>query len=169
MPSDRRTFVAAAAVAPVALAAAGAGAADPGHTAEAAASLRAAFDRFAATLAGGDLPGFLGLFHDDAVVIAEDVPFRLGKQEFAEHLGFHGPSNWESYAWVPRAFRVEVFGNTGFVAGGATFRGKPKDAGFRLRHMLQTMGWHRGDDGQWRIVSFHQSPIVGLIEDGSPG
>lgn len=168
MPSDRRRFVAAAEE-PVALAVAGAASAGRGPMADPDTSLREAFDRFAATLVAGDLPGFLGLFHNDAVIIDEDVPFRLGKQEFAEHLGFHGPSNWESFAWVPRNFRVEVFGDTGFVAGGATFRGKPKDAGFRLRHMLQTMGWHRGDDGQWRIVSFHQSPLVGMVDYGSPG
>lgn len=169
MPADRRTFMVAAAAAPGTLAAAQATTGASTAAADPAASLRATFDRFSDTLNGGDLPGFLALFHDEAVIIDEDVPFRIGKQEFIDHLGFHGRSNWESFAWVPRSVRVEVFGETGFVAGAATFRGKPIDAGYRLRHMLQTMGWSRGVDGEWRIVSFHQSPLVGHIEHGSPG
>jgi ketosteroid isomerase-like protein len=158
----------AAASAPVVLAAASAAV---GATAKAdpAASLRTTFDRFSATLNAGDLPGFLALFHDEAVIIDEDVPFRISKQEFIDHLGFHGRRNWESFAWVPRSVRVEVFTNTGFVAGSATFRGKPVDSGYRLRHMLQTMGWTRGMDGEWKIVSFHQSPLAGHVDHGSPG
>lgn len=136
---------------------------------EAEASLRSAFDRFSATLNRGDLDGFLALFDADAVIIDEDLPFRVGKREFVDHLGFHGRQIWESFSWVPRSVRIEVFGSTGLVVGGATFRGKPIDSGYRLRHMLQTMGWTLGPDRIWRIVLFHQSPMIGHLADGSPG
>jgi len=130
--------------------------------------LQAAFDRFSASLNTGDVAGFLALFRDDAAIIDEDAPFRMSKAEFVDHLGFHGKNLWEGFAWVPRGQRIAVRGATGLVAGSATFRGKPRDAGFRLRHMLYTMGWHRDADA-WRIVLFHQSPLVGHIERGSPG
>jgi hypothetical protein len=42
------------------------------------------------------------------------------------------------------------------------------DAGFRLRHMLHTIGWHR-TGADWRIVCFHQTPLWGHLDGASPG
>jgi ketosteroid isomerase-like protein len=171
MTADRRTFMVAAAAAPVALAAATAAAGAPkAADADALASLQAAFDRLSKTLNGGDVEGFLGLFHERALVIDEDSPFRNTKAEFIDHLGFHGPKNWQGFAWVPRDTRLFVRGNTGYTAGTVTFRGKPVDAGFRLRHMMHTIGWSRPAAGaDWKIVLFHQSPLHGHIDGASPG
>jgi hypothetical protein len=114
------------------------------------------------------VPGFLGLFDERAVIIDEDAPFRMTKAEFIDHLGFHGNKNWESFAWVPRETRYVVRGDTGVSAGTVTFRGKPIDSGFRLRHMLHTIGWNR-TGADWKIVCFHQSPLYGHINGASPG
>lgn len=133
-------------------------------------SLRAAFAKLSQTLNGGDVAGFLAMFHERAVCIDEDSPFRNSKAEFIDHLGFHGAKNWEGFAWVPRDTRLFVRGNTGYTAGTVTFRGKPVDAGFRLRHMMHTIGWSRPSaGGEWQIVLFHQSPLYGHIDGASPG
>lgn len=133
------------------------------------ASLRAAFAKLSQTLNGGDVAGFLGLFDERAVVIDEDSPFRMSKAEFVDHLGFHGNGTWEGFAWVPRETRYLVRGDTGVTAGTVTFRGKPVDAGFRLRHLMHTIGWARAPGGDWRIVCFHQTPLYGHIDGASPG
>jgi ketosteroid isomerase-like protein len=154
---------AAAGTAPVAAGAAAARGAD-------VASLQAAFDRLSQTLNGGDVAGFLGLFHERALVIDEDSPFRNTKAEFIDHLGFHGPGNWQGFAWVPRETRLYVRGDTGYTAGTVTFRGKPVDSGFRLRHMMHTIGWNRPSAaGEWKIVLFHQAPLYGHLHGTSPG
>ena len=132
------------------------------------ASLQAAFDRLSKTLNGGDVAGFLALFDERATVIDEDSPFRNSKAQFVDHLGFHGAKNWEGFAWVPRETRLLVRGDTGYTAGTVTFRGKPVDDGFRLRHMLHTITWHR-TGGDWKIVCFHQAPIYGHVSNPSPG
>jgi len=132
------------------------------------ASLAAAFDRLSWTLNTGDSTGFLAAFDERAVVIDEDAPFRMSKAGFVEHLGFHGSGMWEGFAWVPRDGRHVVRGDSGFTAGTVTFRGKPVDAGFRLRHMMFTISWRR-DTGTWRVVCFHQSPVRGHADGPSPG
>lgn len=132
--------------------------------------LKAAFGRMSSTLNSGDIEGFLALFHDRALVIDEDSPFRHSKAEFIDHLGFHAKNNWQGFAWVPRDVRLVVRSNTGYTAGTVTFRGKPVDAGFRLRHMMYTIGWSRPSVGaDWKIVLFHQAPLHGHIEGSSPG
>jgi hypothetical protein len=40
---------------------------------------------------------------------------------------------WDAFQRVPRELRFLTRGDTGIVSGFATFRGKPKDAGFRQR------------------------------------
>jgi hypothetical protein len=130
--------------------------------------LRVAFSRLSSTLNGGDVAGFLALFDERAIIIDEDAPFRMSKAEFVDHLSFHGDSNWQGFAWLPRETRFVVRGATGLTAGSVTFRGKPVNAGFRLRHMLHTIGWARSD-GAWRIVCFHQTPVWGHVQNPSPG
>lgn len=114
----------------------------------------------------------LGFLHDDALVIESDTPFVLDKAAYTDHLGFHygsgsAPSLWESIAWVTKDARFEVLGDTGMVSGGFTVRGKPANAGFRLRHgnfsMLCT--WN----GQhWRALAVSLSPMQSHVLHASP-
>jgi ketosteroid isomerase-like protein len=131
-------------------------------------SLEAAFLDVTAALNRGDLEAFYGFMHPKLLMIDEDAPWRLDLAGFKDHISFHGGGVWESFGWIPRDPRFHVSGNSGVVAGGATFRGKPKDAGYRLRHLLYSQGWIR-EAGAWRMVLWHQAPIVGLVTDGSPG
>jgi ketosteroid isomerase-like protein len=127
-----------------------------------------AFRTFVQTLATGDLDAFYATIHDDAVIIDEDIPFRLTKAGFQDHIGFHISGMWEGFSWQDRNPKFRVFGDTGLVASFATFRGKPVDSGYRQRHMAFTQGWHKFDDG-WRLVNWHQSPFDGHILEASPG
>jgi ketosteroid isomerase-like protein len=130
-------------------------------------SLEAAFETLRAALKGGDVATFYGCMHDDFVMFDEDIPFRLDKQEFSRHIDFHIGGTWDAFEWYPRDRVCRVFGDTGIVAGYVTFRGKPKDAGFRQVHMSISQGWVR-ENGRWRLVLWHQSPLHGHVNSPSP-
>ena len=101
------------------------------------------------------------------VIFDEDIPWRFSKADFVDHIAFHVPL-WESFRWVPREVRFQVRGTTGLVSGYATFRGKPRDSGFRQRFMGFTQTWL--DEGAgFRLVCWHQGPLLGQIEGASPG
>ena len=131
-------------------------------------TLRDAFDALTQALATGDLEGFYGLIAPDAVIMDEDLPFRVDRAGFQDHIAFHGPGNWEGFAWKPQDMRFVEHGTTGVVVGFAMFRGKPKDAGFRLRPMMFSQGWARTAQG-WRVTTWHQSPVIGHVSAPSPG
>ncbi|MBL0923096.1 MAG: nuclear transport factor 2 family protein [Sphingomonadaceae bacterium] len=130
--------------------------------------LESAFRSLSDALGRGDLDAFYGMMLDDAVIMDEDLPFRVDKAGFQNHIAFHVSGVWESFAWKPHDVRFTATGNSGAVAGFAMFRGKPKDAGFRLRPMMFTQGWMKRTDG-WRLASWHQSPVVGHTDAQSPG
>lgn len=130
--------------------------------------LQAAFDTLSGALAGGDLEGFYGLMHEDAMIVDEDIPFLGGKAAFQDHIAWHVSGIWEAFQWYPRQAQVICHGDTGAVVGYATFRGKPRDAGFRQRHMFFSQGWAR-EQGRWVLVNWHQSTLDGHILDASPG
>lgn len=130
-------------------------------------TLEATFREWAAALNGGDLDRFWGFFADDAEVLDEDYPWRMTKGEFVDHIAFHTRDLWEFFEWVPREVAVKVWGPTGHVSGFSTFRGKPRDAGFRQRFMGFTLTWHHAD-GAWRLVCWHQSVLLGRIVGASP-
>jgi ketosteroid isomerase-like protein len=130
--------------------------------------LEDAFAQLTAALATGDLDGFYGLIAPDAVIMDEDLPFRVDRAGFQDHIAFHGPGNWEGFAWKPQQMRFATRGAAGTVTGFAMFRGKPKDAGFRLRPMMFSQGWARTAEG-WRMTTWHQSPVVGHVSTPSPG
>lgn len=130
--------------------------------------LEEAFGKLVAALAGGDLAGFYGLISSDAVIMDEDLPFRVDRAGFEQHIAFHGPGNWEGFAWKPQQIRFAEQGATGVAVGFAMFRGKPRDAGFRLRPMLFSQGWANTPEG-WRVTSWHQSPVIGHVSAQSPG
>ncbi|MBD2842615.1 YybH family protein [Erythrobacter rubeus] len=130
--------------------------------------LEQAFDSLVGALATGDLDGFYGLIEPDAVIMDEDLPFRVDRAGFQDHISFHGPENWEGFAWKPQQMRFREHGDTGVAVGFSMFRGKPKDAGFRLRPMMFSQSWTKTEGG-WRVTSWHQSPIVGHVSEQSPG
>ncbi|MFQ5426002.1 MAG: YybH family protein [Gaiellales bacterium] len=134
--------------------------------------LEATFGEWARALNAGELDAHYAFYREDAEVLDEDYPWRLSKAEFIDHIDFHaaggGRGMWEFFEWVPRETKVKTWGATGHVSGFSTFRGKPRDAGFRQRFMGFTTAWHHAE-GAWRIVSWHQSPLLGRIEGASPG
>lgn len=130
--------------------------------------LEAAFAALTDALARGDLDAFYDAMLPDAMILDEDLPFRVDKAGFQAHIAFHGPDNWEGFAWKPSGMRFLERGTTGVASGFAMFRGKPKDAGFRLRPMLFSQGWVNTGPG-WKLASWHQSPVVGHVTGQSPG
>ena len=136
-----------------------------------AAALQEVFDSWIAALNKGDLETFFGIFHEEAEIHDEDYPWRMDKTDFMDHIDFHaaggGKGLWEFFQWIPRETRFVVIGDTGHISGFSTFRGKPRDAGFRQRFMAFTITWVR-IDGAWRVLCWHQSPLLGRILEASP-
>ena len=130
-------------------------------------SLEQAFRGLADALATGDQERFYGVMLPDAMIMDEDLPFRVDRAGFQDHIAFHVSDIWEGFAWKPDRVSFSAMGDSGAVAGFSMFRGKPRDAGFRLRPMLFTQGWARLD-GEWRLASWHQSPIIGHVQQQSP-
>lgn len=126
-----------------------------------------AFNNMTAALAQGDLDAFYGAILPDAVILDEDLPFVGDKAAFEDHISFHGPDNWEGFTWKPRDIRDLEVSGTGSIVGYATFRGKPRDSGYRLRPMMFSQGWRHGPDG-WKLINWHQSPIIGHVTRISP-
>lgn len=129
----------------------------------------AAFLALVNALKTADLDGFYASMHPDFIMIDEDSPFRMSKREFQDHIGFHVSGMWDSFEWLPVATEARAFGDSGLVMGRATFRGKPRDAGFRIRHLLFAQTWTRGAAGDWKLLLWHQSPVDGHIVGVSPG
>ena len=136
------------------------------------ASLRQVVADWTAALNQARLDDFYSYFHKDSDTIDEDFPWRMTKSEFIDHLGFHVTSNggkglWEFMEWLPREMHVLVVGTTGHVAGFSTFRGKPRDCGFRMRFMGFSLTWAFAD-GRWQLLCWHQSVLAGRIAGASP-
>jgi len=129
-------------------------------------ALESVFCQWRDALNSGDLDTCYGLMDSDMVIFDEDIPWRFSKDDFIDQIGFHIP-HWESFQWVPRELRYQARGGTGIVSGYATFRGKPKDAGFRQRFMGFTQTWLKRRD-QWQLICWHQGPLSGQIDGASP-
>lgn len=129
------------------------------------------FEDWYGALNGGDLDAFWAMFHADSEILDEDYPWRMNKAEFIDHIDFHaaggGKGLWEFFQWVPREVNVMAIGTTGHVSGFSTFRGKPRDAGFRQRFMGFTLTWVY-QDAAWMLLSWHQSVLAGRIDGASP-
>lgn len=130
-------------------------------------SLTGAFNAMTQALAAGDLEAFYGAILPDAVILDEDLPFAGDKAAFEDHISFHGPDNWEAFAWKPRDIRAVETAAVGSIVGYATFRGKPRDSGYRIRPMMFSQGWRCSSDG-WKLINWHQSPIIGHATRISP-
>jgi hypothetical protein len=134
-----------------------------------AAGLEASFKEWTQALNTANLAVFWGYFHEDCETLDEDYPWRMTKAEFVDHIAFHtrGQGLWEFFEWLPREVNYRVWGTTGHTSGFSTFRGKPRDDGFRQRFMGFTQTWvHAG--GGWKLVCWHQSPLLGRILNASP-
>jgi hypothetical protein len=127
-----------------------------------------AFGKLAAALKSGDLASFYGSMHTDFTMVDEDSPFRMNKEQFQDHIGFHVGGVWNRFEWLPLDTTARAFGSSGLVTGTATFRGKPADDGFRIRHLLFTQTWVREATG-WQLLLWHQSSLDGHIIGVSPG
>ena len=135
-------------------------------------TLEHAFKEFTDSFNEGNFDKHWALFHEDSVILDEDIPWRFSKADQMDHINFHltsgGKGLWESAQWVPREMNVLVIGDTGHISGFSTMRGKPRDAGFRQRFMGFTQTWVRGADGSWLMLCWHQSVLAGRIEGASP-
>lgn len=129
--------------------------------------LESTFQDWAANLNGGNLDAFYDAMGENIVIFDEDLPWRLNKRDFIAHIDFH-VSNWDSFEWVPRELNFSNLDSVGIVSGYATFRGKPKDAGFRQRFMGFTQTWIEDSDGHLTLICWHQGPLLGQIEGASP-
>ena len=133
--------------------------------------LEVTFREFGRTLNAGELDAHYALYTEDAEVLDEDTPWRMTKADFMDHIGYHamggGEGMWSFFQWISREENVKVWGTTGHVSGFSTFRGKPRDAGFRQRFMGFTSSWIHIDGG-WKVVCFHQSVLAGRIDGASP-
>ncbi|QMW23075.1 nuclear transport factor 2 family protein [Sandaracinobacteroides saxicola] len=163
--TDRRTALAAALAAATAatLPAAAMAAPDP------AAGLEAAFR--AAFTAPADAPTALARARQDflaeaALMIDHDVPFAMDRTAAADHLAFHA-ANWQRLEIILSQVTAQVHGETGIVSAFFNLRGKPKDAGFRLRPGFVSAVCTRTPAG-WKALSLHLSPLAGQILDASP-
>ena len=135
--------------------------------------LSAAFDNWTNALNSGDLKTFYNFFAGRSEILDEDFPWRMNKEEFVDHIGFHAgvtgnPALWEHFKWIPRDIEAKVWNNTtAHVSGFSTFRGKPVDAGFRQRFLGFTTSWYH-DGKTWKLISWHQSVLAGRIAGASP-
>jgi ketosteroid isomerase-like protein len=134
-------------------------------------SLEAAFTAWSNALNGGDLATFWDACHARSEFLDEDYPWRMSKAEFQDHIAFHaaggGTGLWEFFQWIPRDLNYLVIGDTGHISGYATFRGKPRECGFRQRFMGFTHTWVR-EQSAWKLLCFHQSPLEARIVGASP-
>ena len=128
--------------------------------------LEQTFLRWRDALNSGDLDTVYALMDAEMVIFDEDIPWRFSKGEFIDHIDFHVPL-WESFQWVPREMRYQTRATTGIVSGYATFRGKPRDCGFRQRFMCFTQTWVKNRN-RWTLVCWHQGPLHGQIDGASP-
>ena len=129
-------------------------------------NLQTVFETWTNALNTGELKAFYDLMDDDMVIFDEDIPWRFSKDDFESHIGFHVP-NWESFEWIPREMRYQTRETTGIVSGYSTFRGKPKDCGFRQRFMTFTQTWLKRKE-VWSLICWHQGPLHGQIDGASP-
>lgn len=102
-----------------------------------------------------------------AIVIDNDAPLPMGRADYADHLAFHRP-HWESRALVPYDITLRQIGETGIATAYVMDRGKPKNAGFRIRPSYVTAVFARAGGG-WQAVGLHIGPLNGQLIDISPG
>lgn len=108
----------------------------------------------------------LALLDDAALIVVHDLPFPLDKTGYADHLAFHS-GQWEKLALIPSAIESRAYGDTVIVSAYFNERGKPKNAGFRLRPGFMTATLYPAGKA-WRIIALHSSPLRAQLLDASP-
>lgn len=103
----------------------------------------------------------------EGLAVVHDVPFALDHASYGDHLAFHGES-WDLLELVPQGVEtVAVSGDSAVVSCFFIERGKPRDAGFRLRPGFATANCVR-IDGVWRALAVHFSSLRSQVLDASP-
>jgi hypothetical protein len=163
MPIKRREFVAVSALGAASLIAA-----SPLRAGASASATRPAAQAFLAAHAGAfDQARRLGFLLPEGIAVVHDVPFPLDHAAYADHLTFHG-ENWDLLEFSPQGVEaVAVSSENAIVSCFFLERGKPKNAGFRLRPGFATANCVL-IDGNWRALSVHFSSLRSQILDASP-
>ena len=117
---------------------------------------------------GGSVARLFEFIHADARIVDEDIPFVLSRDEWRRHVDFHLGGVWESLRWYPFELKARAHGGTGVLTGFATLQGKPRDHGFRQRHLRFSIVATRRKDG-WQALSISVMPILGTVLNASPG
>jgi hypothetical protein len=109
----------------------------------------------------------LGFLLPDGHAVVHDVPFPLDHAGYADHIAFHG-GNWDLLEFVPQGVEtVSVSPENAIVSCFFLERGKPKNAGFRLRPGFATATCMLVG-GEWRALCVHFSSLRSQILDASP-
>lgn len=162
--NSRRDFMvlsamaAASAAAPVAVSAAG----------ESAATTHGAADAFRGAHAGKvDAAQRAAFLLTDGLAVTSDVPFPMDHQAYSDHLAFH-QENWDLHEWHLQDLEtVALEDGSAIVSCFYIERGKPRDAGFRLRPGFATATCVM-EGGEWMALSVHFSSLRSQILDSSP-
>ena len=67
--------------------------------------LKAVFQKWADHLGSGQLDDFYAMMDEEIIIFDEDLPWRLTKKDFIEHIGFH-VLNWDSLNGFPESFNT---------------------------------------------------------------
>lgn len=142
----------------------------PGHLAAAAppgAATEAARAFLVAHAGAFDAARRAAFLLPQGMAVVHDVPFPLDHPAYADHLAFHGES-WEMLEFMPQQIEtVIVSPDNAVVSCYFLERGKPRDAGFRLRPGFATATCVRSG-GEWYALGLHFSPLRSQILDASP-
>lgn len=104
-----------------------------------------------------DLVGYLASFHDDITIFYTGIPPLYGKDSFRDQT----ESAWEmsesfEMNWYNITYRV--FGDTGIVLCKLTAIFRLKN-GQELRYNDRASITYVRQDGKWRVVLIHSSPL----------
>jgi hypothetical protein len=139
-----------------------------GDTMPETAALEQAF-RAAWAVVPGPLPdpaARIAFLAEGALIVADDLPFPLTRDGYADHWAFT-LAHVERLDWQVHGLETTVHGDTGILAMNHAVRMKPRNAGFRLRAGTTIAVCTRAA-GVWRALAVHMSPLTAQILDASP-
>ena len=129
-------------------------------------SLRTRFEYILDCFEKGDGEAYMATLDPGYTMFDEDIPFRLDKAAYQRHFELIA-QHLENIQFIARDTRFAVHGQAGVIDGYYDFRNKPKDSGYRIRFGRHTMtlAWK---DGNWMVIAWHLSTILGATEKASP-
>ncbi len=123
-------------------------------------TLRDAFERTLERLNAKDLQGFLQGWHPEAVLIVHDYVFPVDRANAGEEIWTlifdEFFASTESIRFTPVDVESRVVGDTGVVWGSVQTITESKDGLRRTRDLRLTATFVKLD-GQWQILSWHNS------------